>query len=81
MNPPLLVADEPTGNLDSHTAEQVMALLASLAKLDKTVLVVTHELDLLRHFQRVVELADGRISADRLATYTPTASDEARCTA
>lgn len=80
-DPPLLVADEPTGNLDSRTAEQVMALLTSLGKLDKTVLVVTHELELLRHFQRVIELADGRVSADRVASRTSTASDEARCTA
>lgn len=60
-DPPLIVADEPTGNLDSRTAEAVLELLAELARGGKTVLVVTHEPDLHRRFDRVVTLADGRI--------------------
>lgn len=60
-DPPLIVADEPTGNLDSRTAEAVLDLLAELAASGKTVVVVTHERDLARRFDRVVTLADGRV--------------------
>lgn len=64
-DPPLLVADEPTGNLDSRTAEEVMSLFAGLADEGKAVVMVTHERDLRRHFTRVVELCDGRLIDDR----------------
>ena len=60
-DPPLVLADEPTGNLDSRTAEAVLDLLAGLARAGKTVVVVTHERDLARRFDRVVALADGRV--------------------
>jgi len=80
-DPPLVVADEPTGNLDSRTAEQVMALLASLGELGKTVLVVTHERELRQHFRRMIELVDGRIVADNLLSPMPDTPTEARCTA
>lgn len=80
-DPALIVADEPTGNLDSRTARQVMALLADLGKLGKTVLVVTHQLDLQQHFARVIELVDGRIATDRVPPFTGDPRDEARCTA
>lgn len=79
-DPPLVVADEPTGNLDSRTAEQVMALLAGLAELGKTVLVVTHERDLSMHFGRVVELADGSVAADRILARADQ-TGATRCTA
>jgi putative ABC transport system ATP-binding protein len=58
-NPPLIVADEPTGNLDSVTADAVLALLSALAQGGKTVLMVTHERDLSRIANRVITLADG----------------------
>lgn len=58
-DPPLIVADEPTGNLDSHTAEEVMRFFAGLMKQDKTVVMVTHERDLQRYFARSVTLSDG----------------------
>lgn len=61
-DPALLVADEPTGNLDSTTADDVMGLFASLAKEGKTVLMVTHERDLNRYFTRTVTLVDGAIA-------------------
>lgn len=64
-DPPLLVADEPTGNLDSQTADAVLALLASLARRGKTVLMVTHERDVTRIVDRVVSLADGRMLENR----------------
>ena len=62
-DPPLLVADEPTGNLDSRTAEEVMQLFAQCARAGKTVVMATHERDLGRYFARSVSLADGRIVA------------------
>lgn len=62
-DPPLIVADEPTGNLDSATSDAVMALFANLAAEGKTVLMVTHERDLSRFFTRSITLADGRIAS------------------
>ncbi|MHB8875489.1 MAG: ABC transporter ATP-binding protein [Myxococcaceae bacterium] len=59
-DPPLVVADEPTGNLDSQTAQSVLELLSGLTRAGKTVLVVTHERDIARVADRVVTLADGR---------------------
>jgi putative ABC transport system ATP-binding protein len=63
-DPPILVADEPTGNLDSHTAEAVLDLFAELAAEGKTVVMVTHERDLGRFITRTVTLVDGEIVPD-----------------
>lgn len=60
-DPPLLVADEPTGNLDSHTAEAVFALFQGAVRAGKTVVMVTHDLDLAGRVDRTVHLVDGRI--------------------
>ncbi len=60
-DPPLLVADEPTGNLDTHTAEAVLDLLGALTQDGKTVLMVTHERDLEGRVDRVIRLVDGRV--------------------
>ncbi len=60
-DPPLIVADEPTGNLDSHTAAEVFALFEELVNEGKTVFVVTHDLDLAQRAQRIITLADGKI--------------------
>jgi putative ABC transport system ATP-binding protein len=60
-DPPLIVADEPTGNLDSHTAEEVMQFFAHLVTGGKTVVMVTHERDLARYFARSITLKDGTI--------------------
>jgi putative ABC transport system ATP-binding protein len=62
-NPSLVVADEPTGNLDSRTAEEVMAFFASLVSAGKTVVMVTHERDLARYFARSITLTDGIIAS------------------
>ncbi|MEW6401633.1 MAG: ABC transporter ATP-binding protein [Chloroflexota bacterium] len=64
-DPPLIVADEPTGNLDSHTSEAVMQLFANLAADGKTVLMVTHERDLTRYFTRSILLVDGTVMNGR----------------
>ena len=63
-DPALIVADEPTGNLDSATALEVMGLLAALAREGKTVIVVTHERELSPFFMRSITLRDGVIRAD-----------------
>ncbi len=65
-DPPIVVADEPTGNLDSQTAETIFALFQSLAQSGKTVLIVTHENAFAKYFQKVFSISDGRIheSAD-----------------
>jgi len=63
-DPPIVVADEPTGNLDSATSDDVMGFLATLARDGKTVLTVTHERELSRFFTRTVTLHDGTVSAD-----------------
>ncbi|HEY0720759.1 MAG TPA: ABC transporter ATP-binding protein [Gammaproteobacteria bacterium] len=64
-DPPILVADEPTGNLDSHTSAVILQLFAQLVASGKTVLVVTHEQVSPTHYQRVVTLKDGRIISDQ----------------
>jgi putative ABC transport system ATP-binding protein len=63
-DPPVIVADEPTGNLDSRTAAQVLELLTQLARDGKTVVLVTHERELGRIADRVITLADGRLVDD-----------------
>ncbi len=60
---PLLVADEPTGNLDQQTSTMVLDLLRSLAKQGRTVLMVTHERDVERRVDQVIRLVDGRIGS------------------
>jgi putative ABC transport system ATP-binding protein len=60
-DPPILVADEPTGNLDSQTSEDVLRSFAELASEGKTVIMVTHERDLSRYFTRSIMLADGAV--------------------
>jgi putative ABC transport system ATP-binding protein len=60
-DPPLLLADEPTGSLDSATAASVLALFGALVRQGRTVLMVTHDLQSARHAARAIMLADGRI--------------------
>lgn len=66
-DPGLIVADEPTGNLDSQTSQSVLELLLKLASAGKTVLMVTHEKDLSQYAGRVITLADGRVVSDSLS--------------
>jgi putative ABC transport system ATP-binding protein len=61
-DPPIVVADEPTGNLDSHNADAILALFGQLASDGKTVLMVTHERDVSRYADQIVTLVDGSIS-------------------
>ncbi len=66
-DPPILVADEPTGNLDTETATAVFQLLQAQAAAGKTVIVVTHDLDLAAQVNRTIALVDGRIVKEHSA--------------
>jgi putative ABC transport system ATP-binding protein len=63
--PKLVLADEPTGNLDSRTSEEVMAVFQKLNDAGRTVVLITHEPDIAAHARRVVVFKDGRIVEDR----------------
>ena len=63
-NPSILLADEPTGNLDSRTGEEIMALFVALHREGNTVILVTHEPDIAAHAHRVVRILDGKIASD-----------------
>ncbi|HPA70455.1 MAG TPA: macrolide ABC transporter ATP-binding protein, partial [Bacteroidales bacterium] len=63
-NPSIILADEPTGNLDSKTSRDIMALLDKIHEDGNTVIVVTHEEDIARHAHRIIKLMDGEVSAD-----------------
>ncbi|HPB13088.1 MAG: ABC transporter ATP-binding protein [Bacteroidales bacterium] len=62
--PSIILADEPTGNLDSKTSIDIMALLDAIHKAGNTVIVVTHEEDIARHAERIIRLFDGEIASD-----------------
>jgi len=68
--PSILLADEPTGNLDSTTSEEIMALFAGLHTQGQTVLLVTHENDIAMHANRQIHLKDGRVERDFLTERT-----------
>jgi putative ABC transport system ATP-binding protein len=64
-NPSIILADEPTGNLDSKTGEEIMELFEHLYDQGNTIIVVTHEEDIARHARRIVRLRDGLIESDQ----------------
>jgi putative ABC transport system ATP-binding protein len=65
-DPSILLADEPTGNLDSATSEEIMRVFGDLHAGGQTVIMVTHEPDIAAHAERVVVLRDGRVESDQL---------------
>jgi putative ABC transport system ATP-binding protein len=62
--PSILLADEPTGNLDSQTGEEIMNLFARLHEQGNTIILVTHEPDIAAHAHRVIRVRDGRVEKD-----------------
>jgi putative ABC transport system ATP-binding protein len=68
-NPSIIFADEPTGNLDSKSGKEVMSLLQQLHKDGKTIILVTHELDLAKTAQRIIALEDGKLATEYKPPY------------
>ena len=62
--PAIILADEPTGNLDSKTSEEIMVLFGEIHRNGNTVIVVTHEEDIAKHAHRIVKLKDGMVEGD-----------------
>lgn len=71
--PAILLADEPTGNLDSKTGAEIMALFEELSREGNTIIVVTHEEDVARHARRILRIRDGLIAADEVVEKSATA--------
>jgi putative ABC transport system ATP-binding protein len=63
-NPSLILADEPTGNLDSKTSEEIMKLFDTLHRAGNTIITVTHEASVARHARRVLSILDGKLASD-----------------
>ena len=74
--PSIILADEPTGSLDSTTGAEIMGLFAELSARGNTVILVTHEESIARRARRVVRLRDGNIVADELLTHANSATPE-----
>jgi putative ABC transport system ATP-binding protein len=70
-DPSIILADEPTGNLDSKTGEEIMQLLENLYQRGNTIILVTHEPDIARHARRSVHLRDGLIESDASSAHQP----------
>jgi putative ABC transport system ATP-binding protein len=76
--PSLLIADEPTGNLDSHTSIEIMGIFQKLNNAGITIVMVTHELDIARYTKRNVVMRDGQIVADTVVSNRLSAEQELR---
>jgi putative ABC transport system ATP-binding protein len=68
-SPSILLADEPTGNLDTRTGEEIMALFARLHQQRNSIILVTHEREIAEHADRIIHLRDGKIECDEMVTH------------
>ncbi|MBL8060427.1 MAG: ABC transporter ATP-binding protein [Chthonomonas sp.] len=75
-NPVMILADEPTGNLDSRTTEEILALFQALNREGKTIIIVTHEEEVANHCKRVLRFRDGRLVKDTLVENPVNAEEE-----
>ena len=74
-DPSIVLADEPTGNLDSKTGEEIMNLFANLHQQGNTIILVTHEMDIAQHAHRIIFIRDGKIASDEKVAKTRPQSD------
>lgn len=70
-NPSILLADEPTGNLDTQTSQEIIELFGELHKDGQTIIMVTHEADVACHAKRIIRMSDGKIYSDLAAQESP----------
>ena len=63
-NPPLILADEPTGNLDTHSGEEILDMLTDLHKKGNTIVVITHDMEVAEATERMIHIRDGKITGD-----------------
>lgn len=75
-NPAIILADEPTGNLDSKTSEEIMGIFSTIHASGNTVVLVTHEEDIAEHARRIIRLLDGVIESDRMNEMVKEASGD-----
>jgi len=69
-NPAMILADEPTGNLDTTSTREVMAIFERLSEEGRTIILITHEPDVAAHADRIIHLSDGRITSDTITPLT-----------
>ncbi|MDX1953453.1 MAG: ABC transporter ATP-binding protein [Verrucomicrobiota bacterium] len=70
-NPSIVLADEPTGNLDSKTGDEILALFEDLSRKGNTIIVVTHEEEVAQHARRIIRIRDGLIASDEVRGKAP----------
>ena len=74
-NPSIILADEPTGNLDTRTSLEIMGVFEKIHQAGNTVIIVTHEEDIAKHTHRIIRLRDGRVESDALNPHIITMAD------